>query len=165
MSNFRKILVPTDFSSDAEEAFRVACDLALVTGGAVVVCHVSQPPAVVSDGNGAPAIVAGRRSKDVWDELRRIQPKDPAVHVEHEVIVAGGSDAENILRLLEQQKCDLIVMGTHGRTSRVHRLFGGVTDDIVRKAACPVILVKAPADAVAAPIGQDVARQQLRLGA
>ena len=37
MSPFRKILVPTDFSLHAEEAFRVATDLAKATGASVVV--------------------------------------------------------------------------------------------------------------------------------
>ena len=46
MSTFQKILVPTDFSLHAEEAFRVAHDLAKATGASVVVFHVSRPPAV-----------------------------------------------------------------------------------------------------------------------
>jgi nucleotide-binding universal stress UspA family protein len=46
MSTIRKILVPTDFSPHAQEAFRVAHDLARATGAGVVVFHVSRPPRV-----------------------------------------------------------------------------------------------------------------------
>ncbi len=61
MSSFRKILVPTDFSPHAQEAFRVAHDLAKATGATVVVFHVFRPPAIVSDGDRL--LSAGRGPK------------------------------------------------------------------------------------------------------
>jgi nucleotide-binding universal stress UspA family protein len=144
MNPIRKILVPTDFSPHATEAFRVAHDLAKATGAGVVVFHVSRPPAVVSDGDRLLSAPVRGEAKDVWDELRKIQATDPAVHVEHEVIVADRPDAEHILRILQERGCDLIVMGTHGRTGLRHLLFGSVTEHVVRRAHCPVMVVKAP---------------------
>ena len=91
----------------------------------------------------------------MWEELRKIQPKDPTVHVEHEVIVADRPDAEHILGILEERGCDLIVMGTHGRTWLKHLLFGSVTEDVVRNARCPVMVVKAPCPGAAAPAKPD----------
>ena len=152
MSTIRKILVPTDFSPHAEEAFRVAHDLAKATGAGVVVFHVSRPPAVVSDGDrdcSRPRPVARGRTSGI--DLRKIQPPDPAVHVEHEVIVADRPDASHILRILRERGCDLIVMGTHGRSHLRHLLFGSVTEDVVRKADCPVMVVKAPVHEADAP--------------
>ena len=113
----------------------MAHDLAKATGASVVVFHVSRPPAVVSDGDRLH--VGGGRCRgeaDVWDELRKIQAKDPAVRVEHEVIVADRPDAKHILRILQERGCDLIVMGTHGDRGGdcLHRLFGSVTEDVVR---------------------------------
>ncbi|MGP0068773.1 MAG: universal stress protein [Isosphaeraceae bacterium] len=151
MSIFRKILVPTDFSSHAGEAFRVAHDLAKATGATVVVFHVSRPPAVVSDGDRLLSAPVRAETKDVWEEVRKIQAKDPAVHVEHEVIVADRPDAEHILRILEERGCDLIVMGTHGRTWLKHLLCGSVAEDVVRRAQCPVMVVKAPVHEAEAP--------------
>jgi nucleotide-binding universal stress UspA family protein len=151
MSTIRKILVPTDFSPHAEEAFRVAHDLAKATGAGLVVFHVSRPPALVSDGTPAVSTPADVEGKGVWDRLRRIQPKDPAVHVEHEVIVADRPDASHILRILQERGCDLIVMGTHGRSRLRHLLFGSVTEDVVRQAQSPVMLVKAPVHEAGSP--------------
>ena len=151
MSTIRKILVPTDFSPHAEEAFREAHDLAKATGAGVIVFHVSRPPAVVSDGTATLSAPARGEGKDVWDRLRKIQPPDPAVHVEHEVIVADRPDASHILRILRERGCDLIVMGTHGRSHLRHLLFGSVTEDVVRKADCPVMVVKAPVREADAP--------------
>jgi nucleotide-binding universal stress UspA family protein len=50
MEAIKKILVPTDFSADADEAFRMACALAGPLGAEVVLFHVARPPAVVSEG-------------------------------------------------------------------------------------------------------------------
>jgi universal stress protein A len=144
MSPIRKILVPIDFSPHAGEAFRVAHELAKALGATVVLFHVSPPPAVVSDGDRPLSAADDAGAKGVWDELRKIQPKDPAIRVEHEVIVADRPDASHILRILQERGCDLIVMGTHGRTGLLHRLLGSVTEEVVRKAHCPVMLVKAP---------------------
>ena len=73
MSTIRKILVPTDFSPHAEEAFRVAHDLARATGASVVVFHVSRPPAVVSDGGSTFTTPARDQEKDVWDRLSGLE--------------------------------------------------------------------------------------------
>ena len=98
MDPIRKILVPTDCSPHATEAFRVAVELAKATGAVVVVLHVSRPPAVMSDGTATlsvPTCAAEHdvwdrlrtdEETDVWDRLRQVQPHDPAVRVEHERI-------------------------------------------------------------------------------
>jgi nucleotide-binding universal stress UspA family protein len=163
MSRFQKILVPTDFSPHAQEAFRVADDLASATGATVVVFHVFKPPAVVSDGDRL--LSAGDRgeTKDVWEELRKIQAKDSAVRIEHEAIVADRPDAEHILRILEERGCDLIVMGTHGRTGLKHLLFGSVTEDVVRTAHCPVMVVKLPARKAVASTQQTAGQPATRV--
>jgi nucleotide-binding universal stress UspA family protein len=151
MSPIRKILVPTDFSSHAQEAFRVAHSLAKAMGASVVVFHVSRPPAVVSDGDRLLSAPAQAATNDVWEELRKIQAKDPTVPVEHAVIVADRPDAAHILGILQERGCDLIVMGTHGRTGLRHLLFGSVTEEVVRRAQCPVMVVKSKAHEPAAP--------------
>ncbi len=85
--------------------------------------------------------------------------KDSTVHVEHDAIIADRADAEHILRILENRGCDLIVMGTHGRTGLRHLLFGSVTEEVVRKAHCPVMVVKLPAHEAGAPTHRKTADQ------
>jgi nucleotide-binding universal stress UspA family protein len=50
MHTIQTILVPTDFSAHADEAYRVAHTLARVVGAEVILFHVARPPAVVSEG-------------------------------------------------------------------------------------------------------------------
>ncbi len=64
--------------------------------------------------------------------------------------MADRPGASHILKIVEASGCDLIVMGTHGLTGLKHRLFGGITEEVVRQAQCPVMVVKAPAPAVVA---------------
>ena len=147
MDAIKRILVPTDFSAHADEAFRVAHTLARATGAEVVVFHVARPPAVVTEG-GALLAGPGQEPTNLWERFREFQSGDPPVRVEHRVIVADRPGATHVLEILDKLGCDLIVMGTHGRRGLRHLLFGSVTEDVVRRARCPVMVVKAPPQAV-----------------
>jgi universal stress protein A len=145
MDTVRKILVPTDFSAHADEAFRVALILAQALGAEVILFHVARPPAVATEGGPLLANPPKGDAMDLWDRFHRFQENDPRVRVQHEVIVADKPHAGYILEILDKLGCDLIVMGTHGRTGLKHLLFGSVAEEVVRRAHCPVMVVKAPA--------------------
>jgi nucleotide-binding universal stress UspA family protein len=57
-------------------------------------------------------------------------------------LVQGGVTTE-ILKFAKERDCDLIVMGTHGRTGMKHLLMGSVAEQIVRVANCPVLTLRA----------------------
>ena len=139
MSAFKKILVPTDFSPAAAEAFRTAVSLA-GKGGEVVVAHVTRAPAVVvENGQLNPGGAAGK-PRNLWDRFRATVSDDPNVRVTHEVVVAGRVSAAGIVGMLERFGCDLIVLGSHGH-GRLRRLLrGSLTDEVVRHAHCPVLV-------------------------
>ncbi|MBM4005181.1 MAG: universal stress protein [Planctomycetes bacterium] len=42
----------------------------------------------------------------------------------------------------ESEQCDMIVMGTHGRTGLSHLLFGSIAEYVMRHARCPVVTVR-----------------------
>ena len=123
MDAIKRILVPTDFSAHADEAFRVAHTLARATGAEVVVFHVARPPAVATEG-GALLAGPGQEPTNLWERFREFQSGDPRVRVEHRVIVADRPGAAHVLEILDQLGCDLIVMGTHGGSWLKQRLFG-----------------------------------------
>ena len=153
MNAIQKILVPTDFSPHADEAFRVANTLAKATGAEVIVFHVANPPVEATEGGPLLEESRGKGTANVWDLFRKLQATEPGVRVEHVTIVADRPSAAHVVEALEKAGCDLIVMGTHGRSWLRHRLFGSVTEEVVRLAPCPVMVVKAPAhrEAVRAP--------------
>jgi nucleotide-binding universal stress UspA family protein len=149
MNAVRKILVPTDFSPHADEAFRVAQVLAKATGAEIVVFHAAHSPAVAQEGGPLLAGSGEGHMTDVWGRFKRLPPADPAVRVEHVAVVADRPKIAHILETLDKAGCDLIVMGTHGHSRLTHLLFGSVTEDVVRQARCPIMLVKAPTHAAA----------------
>jgi nucleotide-binding universal stress UspA family protein len=151
MDAIKKILVPTDFSAHADEAFRVAHTLARAVGADVILFHVAHPPAVVTEGGRFLADPGKDNTANLWDRFRSILPNDPKVRVEHEVIIADQPGASHILAILDKLGCDLIVMGTHGTSWLKQRLFGSMTEEVVRRARCPVMVVKAPAHQAVAP--------------
>jgi nucleotide-binding universal stress UspA family protein len=154
MNAIHKILVPTDFSEHADEAFRVAHTLAQALGAEVIVFHVAHTPAVVSEGGRLLTDQRKGTTENLWDRFQNILPNDSKVRVEHQVIIADRPGAKHILEILDKLGCDLIVMGTHGRSWLKHLLFGSVTEEVVRQARCPVMVVKAPAHKAAIPAPQ-----------
>lgn len=112
---------------------------------AVIRFHVAHPPAVVSEEGELLANPGKGDTVNLWDRFHSIQAMDAKVPVEHQVIVADRPRAKHILDVLDKLGCDLIVMGTHGRTGLKHLLFGSVAEEVVRLARCPVMVVKAQA--------------------
>ena len=70
---------------------------------------------------------------------------DGLVGVEHTRTMARGTPHSSILNHAEKGPCDLIVMGTHGRTGVSHFLLGSVAEKVVRHAPCPVLTVRGQA--------------------
>ena len=57
-------------------------------------------------------------------------------------VLHAGPPAEVICWLAQERKCDLIVMGTHGRSGLKHLLLGSVAELVLRNARCPVLTVR-----------------------
>jgi nucleotide-binding universal stress UspA family protein len=154
MDAIKKILVPTDFSAHAEEAFRAAYALAGPLGAEVVLFHVARPPAVASEGGRLLIHPGQAEAENLWDRFETLRPPDQRVRVSHQVIVADRPGAGHILDMLDKLGCDLIVMGAHGRSWLKQRLFGSVAEDVVRHARCPVMVVKVPRQAQDVPTAE-----------
>src|SRR5262249_13048463 len=95
--------------------------------------------------------------------LRLAQASAPGLQADYRV--EKGDAAPRIVSAAQETRCDLIVMGTHGRTGLGRALMGSVAEHVVRTAPCPVVTVKAPAKAEVPWAGgqsDDVARHNAR---
>jgi len=133
MLQVKRILHPTDFSKRAGYAFQLACSLARDRGAGLIVLHVMPVPLVQEK--------RGYR-EEMEEELNRIGVTDSRIPVERRL--EEGDPATEILRVAQEAGCDLIVMGTHGRTGLGRLLMGSVAEQVVRRSSCPVLTVKAP---------------------
>jgi len=140
----RVILHPTDFSESSQAALTVARSLARDLGTRLVILHVT-PPAILMDGTVAARIDPSSYKAALEDLRTRLDGPDLKYPIETRLIL--GSDREEILRAAEEIGCDLLVMGTHGRTALGRLLMGSVAESVLPRACCPVMVVKAPASA------------------
>jgi nucleotide-binding universal stress UspA family protein len=136
MLAIRTILYPTDFSPIAYHAFEVASALAHDYKARLVLLHVHEPP--VPMGELVPTELPGYR-----EALRRdLQALKPAQPIATEYRLEEGTVAEGILRVANETKCDVIVLGTHGRSGLGRILLGSVAESVLREASCLVLTVK-----------------------
>src|SRR5262245_12525036 len=137
----RTVLHPTDFSESSRNAFGLACALARDYGARLVILHVVPPPVVVSGEGIVPPdpeeVKAAAREK-----LLPLRPRNAQTPVEHRL--AEGDPATEIVQAAAETGCDVIVLGTHGRTGLGRLLLGSVAEQVMRKAPCPVVTVKTP---------------------
>jgi nucleotide-binding universal stress UspA family protein len=143
MLALRTILHPTDFSVPAEYAFRLACSIARDHGAQLLVLHVKPMEILYADSLYVLPPDPAHIEESFQEQLHQLQPPEPLAGVEY--ILKEGNPVAEILRTAEENDCHLIVMGTHGRTGVRRLLMGSVAEAVMRKAACPVLTVKAPA--------------------
>ncbi len=140
MLQLQTILHPTDFSKQSEYAFRLAGVLARDHGARLIVLHVV--PVAVAYGEMGVIVQPEGYQEGVLDQLRQLRLPDPSVRIEPRV--QEGQAGTEIVRVAKEAGCDLIVMGTHGRTGLGRLLMGSVAEQVMRQAPCPVLTVKAP---------------------
>lgn len=141
MLTIRRILHPTDFSDLSRPAFELACSLARDFGARLVVCHITPPP-VAAVVEGMVVDVPAGESEQTRTRLEQVKPTDTSIKVVHRLEV--GDAVREIVRLADEEKADLIVMGTHGRGGVSRLLMGSVAEGVMRRAPCPVLTLKAP---------------------
>lgn len=145
---FHRIVVPTDFSDCSQEAWELARRVAAAPGSELVLAHVLTE--VPLYGEGFLNIETTRKVRDgarKWAEsaLEDWVSKALAEGLSARAVVRTGVPHKEIVGLAQDERADLIVIGTHGRGGINRVLLGSVTDRVVRLAPCPVLTVREPA--------------------
>ena len=142
-----KILVPIDFSDHSQSVLKVAESMARSERAELILAHVVEPVQPIATTAPYPhvetAMVDANR-----DKLHSISPSDPSTSFKH--CLKQGSAGKGIVEIAEEERVDLIVMGTHGRRGLSRLLMGSVAEDVVRHAPCPVLTLKQPQEVLAA---------------
>jgi nucleotide-binding universal stress UspA family protein len=141
----KKILWPTDFSSNAEKALPYVASLSDKYQTEVHVLYVIEELAYHEtwygefDKSHIEKIQEweDEKAKERLTQICNKYLKGCPLYVRH---VAIGDPAQEILKLVEKQKVDMVVMATHGRKG--HFPFGSVTEKVVKH--CPVAVVTVP---------------------
>jgi nucleotide-binding universal stress UspA family protein len=137
-----KILHPTDYSESSRPALKEALDLSRQHGAGLVLLHVvdSLGPEQLTYRESLSADQPSAYRQQLFDELRHVLPAGAHLHVDY--VLSEEDPVTAILRTQADLGCDLVVLGTHG-VSGVRRWFtGSVAEEVVRRAPCPVLVVK-----------------------
>jgi nucleotide-binding universal stress UspA family protein len=151
----KRILVPTDFSKPAQNAIDVAVDVAKRANAQIILLHV------VEEASGTTFNITGEVNlSGGWEDklftMKLIERSKKQMAKVFEDVKATGVKVKQELRvgtafhgmrdIITEQKVDLVVMGTAGRTKLDEMIIGTNTEKVVRHAKCPVLTVhKKPA--------------------
>ena len=137
--NYHRILFATDFSPASEAALKYATALARDSGARLLIVHVEELPTPYAGGEMM-LPQPEYPNPEIRKMLEAVVPTDKNVPYEHHLLL--GTAAEDIVRLATEEKADLIVIGTHGRTGLKRVLMGSVAEAVMRHAHCPVLTLK-----------------------
>lgn len=138
---FSRIVHPTDLSESSVPALQTAHDLAKALGSELLVCYISHPP-LVADGETLTDPSTGE-SRDIGAELESHQPEEPGVKRSVRILVTEKSaSVKQLLGILQEMNSDLLVLGIHKRAGIAGWFGASVTEEVVRLAKCPVMVVK-----------------------
>jgi nucleotide-binding universal stress UspA family protein len=156
MLRIERILCPIDFSEFSARAYDYAQSLAWHYQAKLFLNHVVDfgfPPYEYY----TPAIdlneVVGKTCADARVQLLELAKSHTRNGVQPECFVQEGAVTDSILSFAEAQRVDLIVMGTHGLKGLDRVTLGSVTEKVLRKAPCPVLVVRKLGPHVVAPEG------------
>jgi universal stress protein A len=142
MATYRKILVAVDLSPEARTVLARACELRVHYKSELYLIHVVEPIVLGGDYDLVPAMPVEieetllQRAKSYLGTLvGEINLTDARQ------IVEVGSVKHEILRFAEEQACDLIVIGAHGRHG-VATLLGSTANAVLHGTKCDVLCVR-----------------------
>lgn len=139
----RRMIVPTDFSETADRALATAIDLARPLAAEIVLVHVYAPVMVLPppiDMVSLPAVFPKAMEKMMAAlEARAARVRDAGLSCE--LALVEGSPHLEVVREADERRADLVVMGTHGRGGLAHAVLGSVTERVIHRAPCPVLVV------------------------
>ena len=143
---YKKVLFCTDFSENADYAFEFAFGIAKRDDGLLYILHVIPY-------NPYEEFAGGFIGKENLEEIQKSIEEDlDNKYREHyvekiekgvrfEIVTKSGREDDEILKFAKQEKADLLVMGTHGRTGIEHVFFGSVAEKVLRHSPFPVFVI------------------------
>lgn len=148
MLPFQKILCPTDFSDSSYEGIIAAGEMAYHFGSELILLHVVSPIPKIPNRRELTSFDVSlyEQELEISSErtLQEIINHFELKELKTRLIVLKGNVVNEIIRIVEEESIDLIVIATRGRT-RLDRIFlGSVADKVVCLAKCPVLTIPIP---------------------
>jgi nucleotide-binding universal stress UspA family protein len=146
-ADWKRICCPVDFSDASRAAMEVAADLARRFGAELVLFHAYPVPGYTfPDGS---VVASPKMLQDLADGAERHLESwrleaEPIAARPVRIVKVAGEPASEIVAFARDERIDLLVLGTHGRSGLEHALMGSIAERVVRRARCPVLTVRPP---------------------
>jgi nucleotide-binding universal stress UspA family protein len=139
----KNVLFATDFSSTSEAALPYATAICRHFGGTLHTAHVLPDSTLLMMTGGVDYVSMGTIYDDAHADAMKMldQLSDRFEGIPHHNYVRHGQVWRALAGIIEENRVDLVVVGTHGRSGLGKLLLGSVAEDILRHAPCPVLTV------------------------
>ncbi|MFT5906943.1 MAG: nucleotide-binding universal stress UspA family protein [Saprospiraceae bacterium] len=139
----KRILVPTDFSEQADNALRVAVQIAEKQECEIYLLHSMELPSHLANGTGGGAMPEAlffiKLAEKQFEELAQ---KDYLQGVRLNQALGHGEIYNDIKEAAANKEVDLVVMGSHGVNGFKEMFIGSNTEKVVRTSSIPVLVIK-----------------------
>jgi nucleotide-binding universal stress UspA family protein len=146
VGEFRRILYATDFSPGSAAALQYASSLAQHGAAELIALHVVEPAPESSDPIVGVSIDLAEyetgRQRQAAKHLQAAIPEWVRFGCDTTDVVTYGRPYVEILRVAAERRADLIVTSVHGRNAIDRLVFGSTTEQVVRRATCPVLTIR-----------------------
>lgn len=144
MYPWRRILIPTDFSTASEWSFDTAVDMAGSTGAELVILHVRSTWTSRPDTLRLPADDSLYATAEQYElEKLRDHVRRANATIQTRLLVrTAPHPGEEISRSAKNEGIDLIVMATHARHHVAHLIIGSTTIEILHEPPTPVLAIR-----------------------
>ena len=162
MPQIKKILYATDLSKNSAYAFFYAVDMAKSHNASIVILHSIEPiRRIYDDGGGVGIEGVMKKAKqqekemDIEEIKKRLQEfcrntetqiGFPCVELVSKILVPLGHPVEEILKTADDEGCDAIVLGTHGKVFLEQTFLGSVAASVLERTRKPVFTIPLPSE-------------------
>ncbi|HXX34015.1 MAG TPA: universal stress protein [Thermodesulfobacteriota bacterium] len=156
----KKILYATDLSKNSAFAFLYATDMAKTHDAKIVILHAIEPiPSYAEVYTGVTHEMKRKQQDETVEELEKHlqgfckkaegQIGPPCVELVSKILVPRGHPPEEILNAANEEGCDAIVLGTHGKGFLAHTFLGSVSNAVLHRTRKPVFIIPLPSEKIA----------------
>ncbi len=136
-----KILTPVDGSDHSMRAAKYAADMAKLMDSEILLIHYHRPfPAILGEPYFQKAVNKILKESNLLLEPFRKMLEESGVTFTDRVL--EGPPRHKIAEAAEIEKCDLIIMGSRGRSNIEGLLLGSIAHGVLHSSPCPVLVVR-----------------------
>ena len=157
ITQIKKILYATDLSKNSSYAFLYATDMAKRHNATIVILHaIELIPPYAEVYTGMTDEMKWKQQEEMVEEIKKhlqnfckkaeAQIGPPCVELISKILIPRGHPPEEILNAAEEEGCDVIVLGTHGKGFLAHTFLGSVSNAVLHRTHKPVFVIPLPSE-------------------